>query len=716
MFENVGTASITVELLTDLGYDLTLSVSTSDADASATSGLDYVALSNVLLTIGSEDSTTGTIIGTVDVDILRDSLLEDEETFELVFTNVPLIYDESTGELVDEFRATVIISDPDPDLVLVSFVEPVYNVVAGETVEVEVSLTSDPPGAVTVTLAVSGAESLVSLSSDTLEFIPGGVRTRSVTVTGSSVGTSTLSFIDLPSGVTEVTPSTTVIDVSANERPVADAGPDQTVSEGVLVTLDGSGSTDPEGTDLSYSWVQSSGETVTLSDSAIAEPTFTSPVDLSRDAELLFSLAVTDGFGHTSAISDTVLITVEASTPTVVVSFVSADYEVSEGSSVEVLAVLDMVPRRTVSVNVVVSSLGGATEDDYRLSATSLTFGPEEREATLDVSAVDDLVDDDGERVSLELMIDSSSSNVSLGSPSTEEVLILDDDAAVNERPVADAGPDQTVTEGVLVTLDGSGSTDPEGGALSYSWVQASGETVTLSDSSIAQPTFTSPVDLSRDAELLFTLVVTDDADQTSAISDTVLITVEASTPTVVVSFVSADYEVSEGSSVEVLAVLDMTPRRTVSVNVLASGLGGATEDDYILSATSFTFGPEASEATLAVTAVDDSADDDGERVSLDLMIDPSLSNVSLGSPSTEEVLILDDDAAVNERPVADAGPDQTVTEGVLVTLDGSGSTDPEGGALSYSWVQASGETVILSRFYCCRTYVYFTGWSFKRR
>ena len=78
-------------------------------------------LSNVLLTIGSEDSTTGTIIGTVDVDILRDSLLEDEETFELVFTNVPLIYDESTGELVDEFRATVIISDPDPDLVLVSF-------------------------------------------------------------------------------------------------------------------------------------------------------------------------------------------------------------------------------------------------------------------------------------------------------------------------------------------------------------------------------------------------------------------------------------------------------------------------------------------------------------------------------------------------------------------------------------------------------------------
>ena len=54
-----------------------------------------------------------------------------------------------------------------------------------------------------------------------------------------------------------------------NPPPTANAGPDQTVEEGVLVTLDGSASTDLNDT-LSYSWAQHSGPTVTLSDPAAA--------------------------------------------------------------------------------------------------------------------------------------------------------------------------------------------------------------------------------------------------------------------------------------------------------------------------------------------------------------------------------------------------------------------------------------------------------------
>ncbi len=276
--EAAGVVSITVNLLENLGYDLALSISTSDV--SATSGSDYVALSNALLTIGSDAS-----MGTVDVSILPDSLPEGDETFELVFTNVPLIYDESTRELVREVRSTVTISGS--DTVFVSFGSDSYTVEEGGTIDVPVSLSADPLRTVKITVSVDNTN--VSLSSTELEFISGSGRTMALRVSGAVVGTSTLSFIDLPSGVTAGIHSTTVIDIAANERPVADAGPDQTVAEGVLVTLDGSGSTDPEGTDLSYSWVQTSGETVTLSGSTVAQPTFTSPVGLSRDVELLFT-------------------------------------------------------------------------------------------------------------------------------------------------------------------------------------------------------------------------------------------------------------------------------------------------------------------------------------------------------------------------------------------------------------------------------------------
>jgi ELWxxDGT repeat protein len=41
--------------------------------------------------------------------------------------------------------------------------------------------------------------------------------------------------------------------------------------------------------------------------------------------------------------------------------------------------------------------------------------------------------------------------------------------------------------------------------------------------------------------------------------------------------------------------------------------------------------------------------------------------------------------------PEADAGPDQTVDVGVEVTLDGSGSIDPQGDALTFEWRDASG-------------------------
>ena len=80
-------------------------------------------------------------------------------------------------------------------------------------------------------------------------------------------------------------------------------------------------------------------------------------------------------------------------------------------------------------------------------------------------------------------------------------------------HPSANAGIDQTVDEGALVTLNGSNSSDPDNGIKSYLWVQTGGTTVTLSDDTIVQPTFTAP-EVGPDGETLtFVLTVADNSD-----------------------------------------------------------------------------------------------------------------------------------------------------------------------------------------------------------
>jgi len=76
------------------------------------------------------------------------------------------------------------------------------------------------------------------------------------------------------------------------------------------------------------------------------------------------------------------------------------------------------------------------------------------------------------------------------GLPSTPDTCIVNV-LWENDPPVANAGLDQMVDEGSVVTLNGSASNDPDDGIGTYSWSQLKGSPVTLSDAHVVHPTFT---------------------------------------------------------------------------------------------------------------------------------------------------------------------------------------------------------------------------------
>jgi len=89
----------------------------------------------------------------------------------------------------------------------------------------------------------------------------------------------------------------TVIISTENSPPAADAGDDQTVVEGDVVVLDGFNSTDPNDNIISYSWKQTGGAKVNLTNPNEAEATFIAPNVGTEPEMLILQLTVIDAEG-----------------------------------------------------------------------------------------------------------------------------------------------------------------------------------------------------------------------------------------------------------------------------------------------------------------------------------------------------------------------------------------------------------------------------------
>ena len=268
-----------------------------------------------------------------------------------------------------------------------------------------------------------------------------------------------------------------------NQAPVSDAGANFDVRELATGQLDASGSSDPESDPLTYAWSQTGGGiTLSLSSATTQQPTFSVPA-LSQDEVVTFEVTVTDDRGDFD--TDTVQVTLKNNLPPT--ADAGADFGVLESGNGQLDGSGTADPESDAITYAWAQTSGAITLSLSSVSVAQPTFTApvvtQNEVLTFELTATDTFGDftSDSVQVTIEL----------------------------NLPPVADAGANIAVAWSAGGQLDATGSFDPNGSdPITYLWTQIAGTTtVSLSDSTAPQPTFTAS---GVDDTLQFELTVTD--------------------------------------------------------------------------------------------------------------------------------------------------------------------------------------------------------------
>ncbi len=446
-----------------------------------------------------------------------------------------------------------------------------------------------------------------------------------LTITPVSRGTATLTLTadDGNGGTISQTPSVTV----NNSRPTARAGSDSTADKGSLITLDGSGSSDPDASDmLTYLWTQQPGSTpVTLSDPTAEQPTFTIPTVIERGFTFVFRLVVSDGaLSSTNRAEVTIFTRPIFPFPTTL-----DDQTYVVGNQIDDLTLptaLDIFGNpNTYALSPLPPGLSFNTTN-RTLSGTPTQAG------TFDLTY-------------------TATSNFGTDSRSFS--------IAVINLPTITGTP----TEGEELTADASAIIAANGldeSDISYQW-QADG------------------VDIANATSITYTLS-TDDIGKriTVTASFTVGATSEerTSAPT---AAVAAPGNIPATGEPTISGILQVGQTLTADTSGIVDADGPAApafsyqwqaDGQDIAGATAITYIPTAGDVGDVITVTAIFTDDVGTREE---------------RTSAPTAVI-----QTNTRPTANAGSGSTGAKGSLITLDGSGSNDPDGdnANLTYLWTQ----------------------------
>lgn len=291
--------------------------------------------------------------------------------------------------------------------------------------------------------------------------------------------------------------------------PTARVEADETVSAGTPVTLDGSASDSPSGEAVSYQWTLTGkppGSTASLTNPTSARPSFTPDMVGTYTVTL-----VVQANGVTSP------------PHTVNIMCVTGNVAPRANAGPDRGA----VPGRAIMLDGTASRDPNHTPVTFSWRIASQPSGSRPILANPTTATPTFTADVPGVYTVALTVSDGSLTSA----PDQLNITV----ATGNQPPVANAGPDQTVTTGQLVTLTGTGSTDPNGDPLAYRWClrgKPQGSTATLAGANTAQLTFTPDVA----GSYVFCLTVND--GQTGSASDSVV--VEARLPSSVVGALQA--------------------------------------------------------------------------------------------------------------------------------------------------------------------------------
>ncbi|WP_196137855.1 PKD domain-containing protein [Aliikangiella sp. G2MR2-5] len=523
--------------------------------------------------------------------------------------------------------------------------------------------------------------------------------------------------------------------IDNNRAPVANAGNDQNVTIGSLVNMDGTASSDPDGDSLSYQWTflkKPANSNVQLNNSTSGNPAFTPDMVGNYQVQLI----VNDGKLDSAA--DTVNINVDtppnqaptanagrdqSGEPGTVFTLNGAASSDPDGDALTYRWSIQSKPGSSnavlVNANSVSPGLTPDVEGDYVIqlivndgqvdsnldttviSASKTNHAPTAN-AGADQSGVkgDTFVldgsassDSDGDQLTFTWMLmtkpaTSNSSLINANSVSATLVADVEGDYQVqltvsdgefsstdialvkaeklNQKPTADAGVDISGKVNDVISLDGSRSSDPDGDALTYSWILTDfpeGTVAVINNADTVNPTLVPTVAGNYVAQL----TVNDGSLDSEP--DSVTITVEQVENSIPVADAGADQTIKLADS----AILD--------------GSGSHDPDgDSLTYQWSIIDSPEGSVAALTDPTSDAplfTPDRVGSYV-IQLIVNDG-QNSSAPDNMTLNVEV------DNHAPVADAGADQ-LHSGVddTLKLDGSGSYDPDGDNLSYTWSVSS--------------------------